>query len=84
MKFFMSLTIIIPGKRLPTLPTLKRSLPSMTPQMAPLMKAPRKPLATQLTRPRRRCRRLHLPLKGIRLIHRFRVEKLLVLFQVLV
>jgi len=35
MKFFMSLTIIIPRERLPTLTTLKRPLPSMTPQMAP-------------------------------------------------
>ena len=84
MKFFMSLTIIIPRKRLPTLLTLKGSLPSMTPQMAPLMKAPGKPLATQITRPWRRCRRLHLFLKRICLIHRFRVEKLLVLLQVFV
>ena len=79
MKFLMPLTIIVPRKRLPTLLTLKRPLPSMTPQMTPLMKAPRKPLPAQLARPRRRRRRLYLPSKSSILVRCLGMEKLLVL-----
>lgn len=83
----MSLTIIRPRKRPPTLPTLKRPLPSMTPQMAPLMKTPRKPLPTQFTSPRRRRIRL-LPLltstKRILLIRRLRMKKLPMFLQIFV
>ena len=84
MKFLMPLLIIIPRKCPPTLPTLERSLARMTPQMALQMKAPRKPLITQIALPAQFRNHLRLRSEGFRLVRSLGMKHLLVLLEILI
>lgn len=80
----MPLLIIIPRKYPPTLPTLERSLARMTPQIALRMKAPRKPLITQIVLLAQFRNHLRLRSEGFRLVRSLGIKHLLVLLEILV
>ena len=80
----MPLPIIIPRKRPSTLITLKRPLTRMTPLMTPQMKAPRKPLITQIAPPLRRTNDFGRRGEIRRLVRHLRMEQLLVLLEILI